>query len=114
MQLLMYSVLSTQINSADVSAGGLNSAYTAPVPFQRDGIYLLHKEGYYALDTSPLALLWKDPTISKYFIDTDAQGVIMPNQVPVATCHLLMNAGSSFLIFDGNCTSGRLQFSIVD
>ena len=63
------------------SAEGLQSAYAALVPFQRDGMYLLHKESYYALDTSPLALLWKDATCSQYFIDTDAQGVPMQSQV---------------------------------
>lgn len=46
-------------------------------------MYLLHKEGYYALDTSPLALLWKDAACSQYFIDTDAQGVATQNQVSV-------------------------------
>lgn len=71
------------------TAEGLQSAYAAPVCFQRDGIYLLHKEGYYALDTSPLALLWKDATCSQYFIDTDAQGVPMQDQVkhPSHSCY---------------------------
>ena len=62
-------------------ADGLQQAYAGSVPFQRDGLYLLHKEGYYSLDTSPLALLWKDGSCSQYFIDTDAQGVTTEQQV---------------------------------
>ena len=51
------------------------------MPYPRDGLYLLHKEGHYALGSSPLALLWKDPLCSRYFIDTDQQGVTLPDQV---------------------------------
>ena len=62
-------------------AGGLQSAYGGAVSCPRDGLYLLHKEGHYSLGASPLALLWKDPHCSRYFIDTDQQGVVLQDQV---------------------------------
>ncbi|KAL3143993.1 hypothetical protein ABBQ32_003801 [Trebouxia sp. C0010 RCD-2024] len=60
--------------------GGLQHAYSSPVPFQRDGLYFLHKEGHYSLDSTPLAVLWKDEACSQYCIDTDANGVVPENQ----------------------------------
>ena len=51
------------------------------MPYRRDGLYLLHKEGHYALALSPLALLWKDAACSRYFVDTDAAGNALPQQV---------------------------------
>ena len=69
---------------------GLRAAYDGPVPYQRDGLYLLHKEGHYALGLSPLALLWKDAACSRYFVDTDAAGNALPQQVMLETtprCH---------------------------
>ncbi len=62
-------------------AEGLQHAYSAAVPFRRDGLYLLHKEGHYSLTSTPLAVLWKDSTCSQYFIDTDANGVVPEQQV---------------------------------
>ncbi|KAK9808700.1 hypothetical protein WJX72_002173 [[Myrmecia] bisecta] len=55
---------------------GLTSAHSGPVDFQRDGCYLLHKEGQYELGPSPLALLWKDAACSSFLVDTDASGVV--------------------------------------
>jgi hypothetical protein len=42
--------------------------------FVRDGLLLLHKEAQYCPGQTPLALLWKDRSSSRYFIDTDAAG----------------------------------------
>ena len=56
-------------------------AYTGPVSYHRDGLYFLHKEGYYALDHWPLAVLWKDAACSRYFVDTDTAGNALPQQV---------------------------------
>lgn len=54
---------------------GLQAAHAAAgLPFERDGVYLLHREAHYAAGSSPLALVWKDASCSKYVIDTDAQG----------------------------------------
>lgn len=54
-------------------AGGLHQAYAGTVPYERDGLLLLHKEGQYHTGHTPLALLWKDAACSRYVIDTDAQ-----------------------------------------
>lgn len=54
-------------------AGGLKEAYSGHVPYERDGLLLLHKQGYYQQGITPLALLWKDGACSRYVIDTDAQ-----------------------------------------
>lgn len=51
------------------------------MPFQRDGCFFLHKEAAYDTEgPTPLALLWKDPACSQFFIDTDAEGVVPPYQ----------------------------------
>ncbi|DBA77616.1 TPA: hypothetical protein ACH3X1_009415 [Trebouxia sp. C0004] len=62
------------------SPEGLQQAYSTPVPFQRDGLYLLHKEGHYSLSSTPLAVLWKDSSCSQYFVDTDANGMVSDHQ----------------------------------
>ena len=67
-------------------AGGLRAALRDPVPFVRDGATLLHKEGYYELGASPLALLWKDATCSRYHLDTDAAGVLQAQQTVTLQC----------------------------
>ena len=63
-----------------LTVDGLRTAYEGPVPYRRDGLYLLHKEGHYALGHSPLALLWKDAACSRYFVDTDAAGTALAQQ----------------------------------
>lgn len=57
---------------------GLKAAHSAAaMPFVRDGIMLLHKEGrYLAGASSPLALLWKDAASSRFLLDTDSSGVV--------------------------------------
>jgi snurportin-1 len=67
-------------------AGGLQSALAAPVGFRRDGLLFLHREGHYDLGTSPLGLLWKDASSSRYFIETDAKGNILAQQAVVLRC----------------------------
>ena len=70
--------LKTQVNHP---ADGLKAAHSEAMPFQRDGCYFLHKEGNYDTEgLTPLALVWKDPACSQYFIDTDAEGVVPPYQ----------------------------------
>ena len=62
------------------AADGLRSAHLAPVPFERDGCYFLHKDAHYDTEgRTPLALLWKDPS-SRFFIDTDVHGVVSQHQ----------------------------------
>lgn len=67
-------------------AGGLHAALHGAVPFSRDGVTLLHTEGHYALGASPLALLWKDASCSRYHLDTDAAGVVPPRQSVTLQC----------------------------
>ena len=83
--------LSLPIVTMLCDAEGLHHAYSSPVPFQRDGLYFLHKEGHYSLDTTPLAVLWKDEACSPYIIDTDANGVVPEHQVCGMPCYIECN-----------------------
>ena len=76
-------------------AGGLHAALRGPVPFVRDGVTLLHKEGFYELGASPLALLWKDATCSRYHLDTDAAGVMQARQTVTLQCLPCGGVGTS-------------------
>ena len=63
-------------------ASGLLAAYSAPVPFTRDGIQFLAKDGNYELGVTPLCVMWKDPATSDFFLDenpdgTDTQRVVL-------------------------------------
>eukprot|EP00884_Botryococcus_braunii_P015240 jgi/Botrbrau1/239/Bobra.0022s0214.2 len=60
---------------------GLQTAYESPLPFQRDGLLLLHKEGCYETGgVSPLALRWTDSHCSRYPITTNPAGVVQAHQ----------------------------------
>lgn len=62
-------------------AEGLRKAHSGEVPFCRDGCYFLHKECRYDPDgPTPLALFWKDPACSQFFMDTDMKGNISQYQ----------------------------------
>ena len=51
------------------------------MPFQKDGCLFCHKECRYDPDgPTPLALLWKDPRCSRFFVDTDVHGIVSPHQ----------------------------------
>lgn len=76
-------------------AGGLQAALRGPAPFVRDGVTLLHKEGFYELGASPLALLWKDATCSRYHLDTDAAGVMQARQTVTLQCLSCGGVGTS-------------------
>jgi len=75
----------TPLASAMCCSAALGYARSASVPFIRDGLLFRHKDGHYTpgLSPSPLSLLWKDPSTSRYFIDTDPQGNILPHQAVV-------------------------------
>ena len=61
-------------------AGGAGGAGNGP-SFARDGVLFLHKESGYSCDeASPLALVWKDSTCSRYVVETDAQGKALERQ----------------------------------
>lgn len=59
--------------------GGGNSSSSS---FVRDGVLFLHRDSGYSCDeASPLALVWKDASCSRYVVETDAQGRALERQV---------------------------------
>jgi snurportin-1 len=62
------------------TAAGIQAAYSNPINFTRDGLYFIHRRTHYSPGQTPLALTWKDALSSKFFIDTDAKGVVHPEQ----------------------------------
>lgn len=75
--------------------GLLASLYDA-VPFVRDGICLLHKEGHYIHGPSELSLLWKDLTCSRYLIETDMHGNPTEHQC------ITLRLGSDYKLYTGD------------
>ena len=41
-------------------AAALGHAYAAPLPYARDGLLFVHREGLYEAGPSPLTLAWSD------------------------------------------------------
>eukprot|EP00891_Asterochloris_glomerata_P005970 jgi/Astpho2/5970/fgenesh1_pm.00080_%23_39_t len=74
------------VPTAPCTPGALQEAYAGPVPFQRDGLIFLHKEGHYSLDSTPLALLWKDAHCSQYVLETEGDGTV-PDQQQVVLAY---------------------------
>jgi len=62
------------------TSSGIQSAYSDPVAFVRDGLYFVHRRTHYSPGQTPLALTWKDAVSSRFFINTDAKGVVHPEQ----------------------------------
>lgn len=58
----------------DANPSGIQEAYSTVLPFRRDGLLFIHKQGRYATGSSPLSLVWKDSSCSPYFIDTNRDG----------------------------------------
>ncbi|RDX87701.1 Snurportin-1, partial [Mucuna pruriens] len=63
-------------------SNGLCAAYSAPVPYVKDGLLFYNKHAHYQAGITPLALVWKDENCSQYVIDTDSKGQV-PNQQQV-------------------------------
>ncbi|XP_057439258.1 uncharacterized protein LOC130731086 [Lotus japonicus] len=61
---------------------GLYAAYTAPVPYVKDGLLFYNKHAHYQAGITPLVLVWKDENCSQYVMDTDSKGQV-PNQQQV-------------------------------
>lgn len=80
MSIIAYGLLVLQ---RSLPADGLTAAYRSPVPYTRDGLLLLHKEGIYQGGLVPTALLWKDGHCSRYAIDTEPDGSVAAQQVGV-------------------------------
>ncbi|KAK7411027.1 hypothetical protein VNO78_02363 [Psophocarpus tetragonolobus] len=60
-------------------SNGLYTAYSAPLPYVRDGLLFYNKHAHYQAGITPLALVWKDENCSQYVMDTDSKGQV-PNQ----------------------------------
>lgn len=59
---------------------GIGNEFKFP-SFTRDGVLFLHVESAYSCDeASPLALVWKDGSCSRYVVDTDAGGKALERQ----------------------------------
>ncbi|KAG5019601.1 hypothetical protein JHK87_015456 [Glycine soja] len=63
-------------------SSGLYAAYSAPVPYVKDGLLFYNKHSHYQAGITPLALVWKDENCSQYVLDTDSKGQV-PNQQQV-------------------------------
>jgi snurportin-1 len=57
----------------DADPAGIMRMYQGPVPFLRDGLVFVNKQGYYELGLSPLQLVWKDASTCRYLSTQDAQ-----------------------------------------
>eukprot|EP00242_Pyramimonas_sp_CCMP2087_P014178 CAMPEP_0198218704 /NCGR_PEP_ID=MMETSP1445-20131203/70703_1 /TAXON_ID=36898 /ORGANISM="Pyramimonas sp., Strain CCMP2087" /LENGTH=394 /DNA_ID=CAMNT_0043895857 /DNA_START=64 /DNA_END=1244 /DNA_ORIENTATION=+ len=66
--------------ACECSPAGLQEAYAAPVPYVRGGLLFYNRESHYELGPSPLVLHWKDAQCSRWFIDTDRNGNVLPQQ----------------------------------
>lgn len=66
-----YSIIPLLYYEADCP--GIQLAYSGAVPFIRDGLLFMNKQGYYNMGLSPLVLVWKDPSICRYLLSTDRQ-----------------------------------------
>lgn len=77
---------------------GLQAAYGDAMPYQRDGMVFLHKLCCYHGGQSPLMLRWKDQMTSRYYIDTDAEGRVLPEQIVI-----LSYAGGQSLVTGDDC-----------
>lgn len=66
-----YGIVPLLYYEADCS--GIQLAYSGSVPFLRDGLLFLNKQGYYNMGLSPLVLVWKDPSTCRYLLSTDRQ-----------------------------------------
>ncbi|KAJ6842526.1 snurportin-1 [Iris pallida] len=64
----------------DCTGMGLHTAYTADVPYVKDGLLFYNKHALYQTGNTPLALIWKDEHCSQYVIDTDSQGHVPAQQ----------------------------------
>jgi snurportin-1 len=57
------------------------------MPFIRDGLLFVAKDGNYELGVSPLAMLWKDRSCSEYVVDTNQAGLGQSRQdLPSRQC----------------------------
>lgn len=66
---------------------GLKEAIRGSVNYQQDGIIVAHKNGMYVPGSTPLMMLWKDASCSRFFLETDGDGNLPRHQVCEAILH---------------------------
>ncbi|KAK7302238.1 hypothetical protein RJT34_13123 [Clitoria ternatea] len=89
---------------------GLHAAYTAPVPYVKDGLLFYNKHAHYQAGITPLALVWKDENCSQYVMDTDSKGQV-PNQQQVVL--VLLEDGKLTTSDDPPVVFGNLDGSFI-
>lgn len=63
---------------------GFMQAYSrCKLPYDREGLVFVHKQGLYELGVNPLVMRWKDAATSKYFVDTTGSGARSKHQAVV-------------------------------
>eukprot|EP00210_Caulerpa_lentillifera_P001627 g1565.t1 len=82
---------------------GLLSALYDFVPFTRDGVCIIHKEGHYSKGPTELALIWKDLTCSRYLIETDMTGKETEDQ------YIILRFGDDGGLYTGDHPATRLS-----
>lgn len=60
---------------------GLKEAVNGSINYQQDGIIVAHKDGLYVPGSTPLMMLWKDASCSRFFLETDGDGNLPSHQV---------------------------------
>ncbi|CAM9441530.1 unnamed protein product [Discosporangium mesarthrocarpum] len=65
------------ISHLECDLDGLRHAYSSPCPYIRDGLIFVLKQGYYQLGPSPLVLLWKDTSTTRYLTVEGVQTVVL-------------------------------------
>ncbi|XP_023529237.1 snurportin-1 [Cucurbita pepo subsp. pepo] len=59
---------------------GFYAAYTGAAPYIKDGLLFYNKHSHYQPGNTPLALVWKDESCSRYVIDTDSNRQVPSQQ----------------------------------
>jgi len=81
----------------DADPQGIRMAYSDRVPFIRDGLYFIIKQGYYNFGLSPLVLIWKDRACCRYLAD----GVKGPTSLVLKVGDELPEGGHALLTCEG-------------
>ncbi|KAJ3683284.1 hypothetical protein LUZ60_013511 [Juncus effusus] len=90
---------------------GLQTAYSGPAPYVKDGLLFSNKHAHYQAGNTPLALVWKDNMCSQYLLDTDNNGQIPTHQQVVLE---LQNDGKLTTSDDPHVVLGCLNKDFID
>lgn len=73
-----YRLVACAVHCCD--AAGISAAYGGTVPYERDGLLLVHRYAPYVMQANPFALRWKDAATSRWPVDTDSEGHVPKDQ----------------------------------